>query len=406
VERAEPEEFFPDWSKMPRILQQRYFELAEKEAKRMMKRASKYAEMRTWLSGMLRFTPLKPFGDWEDLVVACVDGSDSPIISSRVGVRYGLFASASMLFRGIDNLGVEDYASNYYADHQVRDPERFTKILDLLTVNYERTMALQCLKEQQPDLVMIDGSFFGYRTGCSQILREQIQFADETLGEEFSKGRQLVERITEKTLDLLKSGRALGIIKRVNTAAIDGLIAYKYGEKACVGANDRAILSALLDENSVFAYDSLQRNFLILNWFRVTARDKRGQPPDKIMDEAKRRLEVQIEADLGDRRLLDVVSGTKRFFVRPTMEQPPICVEFWGQSQPELVEKALWYVVRSKDPATGLPFPLDLVDNLVSLPRGVAKEFAEEVEAHLLRAGVDSQTLLGIFGWYNPQKEE
>jgi len=42
----------------------------------------------------------------------------------------------------------------------------------------------------------------------------------------------------------------------------------------------------------------------------------------------------------------------------------------------------------------------------VSLPRGLGREFVNEIEAELLRRGFSRQSLAALFARYNPQKDE
>ena len=57
--------------------------------------------------------------------------------------------------------------------------------------------------------------------------------------------------------------------------------------------------------------------------------------------------------------------------------------------------------------ATGLPFPLDLVDENVSLPENLTREFVEEVEALLIKdKELNKISLQNHFLSINPQKEE
>jgi len=72
----------------------------------------------------------------------------------------------------------------------------------------------------------------------------------------------------------------------------------------------------------------------------------------------------------------------------------------------ELRNLILSYVLSTASPGTGLPIPLDLVDELVSLPRGLGREFVNEIEAELLRKGFSKESLIAIFARYNPQKDE
>lgn len=401
-------EELPDWSRMPKVLQQRFFELAEAEAERLFRlrieNFKKIGEMRK----SLPIERLIPHEGWNDMLVACVDGSDSPVTSDRVGVRYGLVAAGYKLFRGMDPIDVEEYMSDYYCDGQLMPKEKFTKILDLITTYYERLIALDALRRHRPDILMVDGSFFGYRSRCSEILDDEINWSPFGMGRRtFARGRELVEAITDMTIELLRSGRAVGIIKRVSTVAIDGWIAMSKGDKECLDLNDRSILNYLTLPGEVFWYHkAFKEHFDELNWYRTFAKEvKKGRPED-VIEKIRKKLKLQIKTDLGDESYVEHVRSTLRCYVKTSQETPPVCVEFWKGSDGSWMEKVLWYIYSSYDPATGLPFALDIVDSLVSLPRGVAKEFAEEVEARLLISGIDHNILWSIFYRFNPQKEE
>jgi hypothetical protein len=57
--------------------------------------------------------------------------------------------------------------------------------------------------------------------------------------------------------------------------------------------------------------------------------------------------------------------------------------------------------------ATGLPFPIDLIDENVTLPAGFTNEFVEEIEAQLVRdPELDKLDLANNFAPINPQKKE
>ena len=57
--------------------------------------------------------------------------------------------------------------------------------------------------------------------------------------------------------------------------------------------------------------------------------------------------------------------------------------------------------------ATGLPLPLDLIDQDVGIPRGFTQEFVEEIEATLARdPDLDKFELETRFSSLNPQKRE
>ncbi|MEM1791509.1 MAG: DNA double-strand break repair nuclease NurA [Nitrososphaerota archaeon] len=404
---AQPElDGYPDWSRMPKVLQTRFFELAEAEAQKLIQANIINADLIKKLKSMLKIRRLESYEGWEELLVACVDGSDTPVCNERIGLRYALFASAYKLFKGLDGLE-EEFISDYYSDRQIIPHDKFSKIVELFMTYYERLMAQRVLKKYSPDILLLDGSFFGYRTRCSEILDEEIDWIPFGKDTGFKTGRELVKEVTKLTIELIESGRALGVIKRVNTASIDGWFAYKDPTSKPIHLNDRTLLNMIMEARTLFSYDeAFSVNFNILNWYRNVSKESKGKDPETILNETIRRLEVQIKADLGDKSYLQYIIDMKRCYIKTMDDYPPVCVEFWKGSDPEWVKKALWYVYASRDPATGLPFPLDIVDSLVSLPKSVAKEFAEEVEARLLRVGVEQSVLLTLFSRFNPQKEE
>ncbi len=404
---AQPElDEYPNWSRMPRVLQTRFFELAEAEAQKLIQSNIIDVDFIKKLRDMLKISRLDSYEDWEELLVACVDGSDTPACNERVGLRYALFASAYKLFKGLDGFE-EEFISDYYSDRQIMSHDKFSKIVELFMTYYERLIAHLALKKHSPDILLLDGSFFGYRTRCSEILNEDIDWTPFNRNTRFKTGKELVDEITRLTVELIKSGKALGVIKRVNTAAIDGWVAYKNPTGKPIFLNDRTLLSMIMETCTLFSYDeAFDVNFNILNWYRNVSKELKGEDPETILKETERRFRVQIKADLGDESYLQYIMDMRRCYIKTIDDCPPVCVEFWKGSNPNWIKKALWYVYASKDTATGLPFPLDIVDNLVSLPKGVAREFAEEIEARLLRAGMEQNVLLTLFSRFNPQKEE
>jgi len=82
----------------------------------------------------------------------------------------------------------------------------------------------------------------------------------------------------------------------------------------------------------------------------------------------------------------------------------PACIELGSGIDQDLV---LSYLQASANPATGLPFPIDLIDEIISFDRELASEFADEVEARLLlSSGLDVDHVYGEFESINPQKPE
>jgi len=141
--------------------------------------------------------------------------------------------------------------------------------------------------------------------------------------------------------------------------------------------------------------------------------------PELILRKTEKRIYLQLIADLTPRKpgvgewksyentpVVRAARSTKRVFVKSVEDIPPICVEFSSKMPPRMRELVLSYVFGTANPATGLPLALDLVDDLVSLPRGVCREFVNEIEGEMLRRGFSRESLLAVFSRYNPQKEE
>ena len=94
----------------------------------------------------------------------------------------------------------------------------------------------------------------------------------------------------------------------------------------------------------------------------------------------------------------------RRLYLRLSAYAAPACIEFGDEVDQDL---ALSYLLSSGNPATGLPFPIDIIDEVVSFDRRLASEFADEIEARLLLgSSVDVDQVYGEFESINPQKPE
>ncbi len=415
----------PDFLKIPRPLQERFYAAAEEEARILAEQIDKFSSSVEEISRLVRgvVREVDVTDEWRNLLIGVVDGSDLPAVSERIGIRYGLYSVAYKLFRGLDPV---DRGEWFYGDRvsggigSLR--ESFLKILDLLTTYYERYTANTLLGEV--DMLMIDGSFFGYRAGCSMVKWDELNWRDSLTGNTFKRVYDLIARINELTIRLIESGKVFGVIKRVATMAIDGYICYRYGPQKGVALGDRSILSLFMKRGEVFDYDEIfgpEMRFDALTWYRGISRERTWskRPPSEVLNEAVRRVQVQLLADLTPykgkgagrqlqegREIVEAARSTKRVFVKTVDDVPPVCIEFSSRMPEELRRAALSYVVSAANPDTGLPLPLDLVDNLVSLPRGLGREFVNEIEAELLRRGFSRQSLAALFARYNPQKDE
>ncbi|MEM4311767.1 MAG: DNA double-strand break repair nuclease NurA [Nitrososphaerales archaeon] len=395
-----------DWSKLPRRLQDEYFHIAKEEAekcKQILKmRSKKISEIKKFL----RFQAIEEDFDWRSLKVGVVDGSNSKVLSERVGIRYGVYAACYQIYEG-DKLIDEDFFGDYLVQNQIDESELATRILSLKRVLLERMVALKCLEEKDLDYFIIDGSFFGYRGDIPLSLNEIVEVNREPL-----IVKDLIREITNFTLKLLDSKRVIGIIKRSRLSAIDGWLAHKFkGEDRCMGTSDKYILSLTMPPKTLFSYESLLGNpysYLHFDKFRKLFRKlfKRSNERDGIdmaiiLEKAEDEIDVIIKA-LGCSR--EDFFSTKRYYVRCTPNANPFEVEAHKDMD---IKPMLAYFLNFYNEATGLPFPLDLVDESITLPSGFLREFVEEIEAQLIKdEEVSKEHIFLTFTQINPQKQE
>ena len=418
------------FSKLPTKLQETFFELAAIAASKISEILRVEESKLKGLRGLLKFRKV-PDGDVGKLRVGVVDGSISPRLSERLGLRMGVYAASYMVFDGdeiISDNDDESMEAGYLMSPQTGSSLHTKKILSLLCTLLERDLALRCMKRYDVDLMLIDGSFYGFRTRCSEI--KDKKFRDlgiegvEFRGKNLEKGIDLVKEIYAKTLSLKRSGKVIGVIKRVRTAAIDGwILSRNWSPEETLNRNDRAILRALMKVGEYFDYADLlgskwgYLHFSALkgwfNYVKKTIRDLPGsQKLSKALEYVDNKLRLQIVTDLCpsnppkalESEVFREVIGTRRIYVRLSPYAPPACIEFGDKID---IEWVLSYLRKITNPATGLPFPLDLVDENISVDRRLAMEFADEVESRLLQnPELDADNTYGEFESINPQKAE
>jgi len=398
----EAQESPPDWLKLPVKLQHQFFEHAAAEAQRTKKLLVEQKRRLEEVGKLLSFKSIPEDDSWKDWRIAVVDGSDSPVMSERIGGRFGTYSAGYHIFGGME-LVEEEYFSGYMTDDQVGNREASQKVLGLLTTELEREAALKCL-EKDVDLIMIDGPFFGFRPRCRIVAEKDIAMPRPR------KGSDLVKRLVEMSQELLDCGKAVGIVKRIETAAIDGWTILKTGNRdLALSRNDKDILASFMKPGESFSYEEhfgspdafnyLSRLAWAFGRFYTT---EGGRSMESIYRACRGDVERNIRRDINCDP--SQILRTARYFVRCSYPAPPFAIEVKPGTE---IEPLLAFCEATCNKATGLPLALDLMDQDIGIPRGFTREFVEEIEATLARdPDLDKFELETRFSSLNPQKQE
>ncbi|MCS7102517.1 MAG: DNA double-strand break repair nuclease NurA [Candidatus Korarchaeum sp.] len=382
-----------EWMSLPHALQTVFFERVEEEASSLIGVIERLDEC---LSSIRNF--LSRFFEGYDerdssLRIGAVDGSRSPELSERLGVRYGVLTAGAVILEGGRRVG-ERYYAGQFKRRQALSKEASGYLLELLSEYSERKLALEVLNEV--DFLFIDGSFYGFVYPVLRMKKRKV------FGE---KEEELFEEVCGITERLIKSGKVAGVVKRSHTRAIGGYIVAKstpeFKEvRELSTVIDKLILSALMPPKSIFRYESLlgDENVIVYTEAARTF-DKYGESQDLIEVARKKAYEPfeRLKLDLeGFRRM-------RRVQVKAHSGVPVCEIE-----HPSIFEKLL-DVMTSRDmfsEATGLPLAIDMIDSLVNIGAKFTEEYVSEVEARLLEklSGRNPELVKWFFQLLNPQK--
>lgn len=391
-------EEFLEWIKLPQDLQHKFFELAGQEAARLTETIQRLnlglKELKDRLQSYIHRLPTSS----EISTVAAVDGSRSPRLNERLGVRYGVFTSGAVILKGFEERE-QTFGAGVFKRNQAFSADKSKYFFDLLATHTERKMALEVL--DRCDLLILDGSFYGF---IYYVLRMK---KSGMLGE--SEERILRETV-EATETLKKSGKVIGVIKRSRTRAIGGYLTLKGDlDNLFTTTLDKLILTILMPEKSYFSYEELLGEGLVQVYTRIARVAARltpeSQTREDLMAEAEKEILIPFDV-LGLGR--DLLKGLKRLQVKFSKELPPCEVEY-----PSTIGEAELLKVLGQrsffNEATNLPIALDLVDSMVGLPSKFTEEFVSEVEGRVLEAAVKNrqsqETVKTFFTLLNPQKQ-
>jgi hypothetical protein len=397
---VKPAETCTEWTKIPKRMQHQFFELAAEEASRAKLRLLEDKRKLVEIGKLLKFRDAIPNEEWKEWRICVVDGSDSPVMSERVGGRFGAYGVTYHIYEGLE-LVEEDYYSGQFVDPQLGDSEASMKMLSMLTTCLERDVAIECL-EKNVDLLLIDGSFFGFRPRCRIIHNHHVP------SDEFKDGAQLVNHVVEASLKLLKSEKAVGIIKRVQTAALEGWLTYTGKRNLALNRNDKDILSSLMKEKQHFSYEDAFGDPIMFNYFTrlATAYDRYAVKVSRSMESIFKACKDDVERNVRRDLMLDArqIFKTSRHFIRCTYPAAPFCYETSINCQ---LKDLIALFIGVQNNSTGLPLPLDLTDQDITLPAGFTQELVEEIEANLVKdPDLDKYEVENHFASLNPQKQE
>ncbi|MGQ9469394.1 MAG: DNA double-strand break repair nuclease NurA [Nitrososphaerales archaeon] len=366
---------------MPRPLIDAFFQLAEEHATSTVKRIRE-AEKR--IHSIAKFiqpksvTPTKA-----SITVATVDGSKSPKSSDRLGTRVAVLSAGYKIFK--DEALIKEQFYGQAISEGLFEGRIFTALTNLKMLGMERLAALEALEKGNPDLLIIDGPFLSSLYPLSLVIQRYAHEASK-----------LVASVANATLKLIDSNKAIGIIKRSALRAIDGWLLVRGDKDFLTNTKDKHILTRLMPPSSYWAYEWLMddpfAHSRALFWARV--KELKGKD---AFNYAKANFER------GQKRFgIEPLPKLKRGYIRFSSETPPFEVELPANMSIEEIAKK---IIPLCNTATGLPFPLDLLDADISLDKRVAKAFADEVEARVLNAE-NPKAVKDYFTGINPQKEE
>lgn len=415
-------------SRLPFKLQVDLYEHAKRAAARVFKEIESEREKLYRINNLLRFRDIPEVLN-KDLRIGAVDGSSSPTFSDRLGYRIGVYATCYMVFDGseiISDKDDENMDGGYIMVNQRGDIQQTRKILTLLMTAREREKALRCIEKYDVDILLIDGSFYGFRTRCSEI--KKLDLAEMGISE-YKTGLELINHILELTRKIVKSGKAVGVIKRLRTCALDGwLLSKTWNTDSMIDRNDRSILRSVMPCGKYFDYRDIcegEWTYLhyssLITWYNEMVKNHIIREDNTLEENMKNayeyvhnKLKTQIVSDLSSSTsstelknnigegLVKEITSRPRIHARLSRYAAPICLELGEGVE---LDTVLAYSFKNVNMVTGIPFPIDLVDEQISLEKEIAREFAEEVEARLLlESKISSEEVEARLEPLNPQK--
>jgi len=181
-----------EWLKLPNDLQHRFYELAEKESNSVKEKISELRKEIEELKVLLRGKVFELKRSKRKYVVAAVDGSRSPTLSERLGVRYGVFSVGTVYLDG--NNRREEFGAGVFKRRQALSQDESKYMFDISSLYYERQFAEKAIDNS--DLVLIDGSFYGFVYTALKMKQQGYygEYHDQVVRNTFELTNRLIER--------------------------------------------------------------------------------------------------------------------------------------------------------------------------------------------------------------------
>ncbi|NWG08771.1 MAG: DNA double-strand break repair nuclease NurA [Nitrososphaerales archaeon] len=391
------------WKNLPIDLQERFYYEAEEEAGRLLDAIAEVEravdEGRRKISNS--FENLKKTDRM--MTIAAIDSSRSVTPGEKLGARFTVYSVGMVVVRGLEKMEEPRYGAGRLRTSQSSSSEFTRYLLALLQDLEERKMALHALERGDVDLVLIDGSFFGFSYEVFRIRREGLMTASM---------ERLLKETYDATQELINSRRCIGVVKRSRTRAIGGFLSYKEKRRhPLVSLSDKFILTLVMPPSTILKYPTLLTGPQSFKIYSRLATQMGASVStfdfDKELDNARRWvLDTFIGAfQISKEEAEDIISSLNRMYVRIFKEDSPFEMEYPTNVNMQMILDYLGNQVNFNE-ATGLPIALDMVDELVSIPREFTRDFAQEVEARIAQKYDGKlEAIRAFFTNLNPQKE-
>ena len=336
----------------------------------------------------------------EGLTIASVDGSRSPEPTKRLGGDFAVYSAGLLKLKG--KQVIENRFAVGKADSVRTQQVDLANLLSAKTIAAERQVAVAAVKDA--DLVLLDGSFYGFAGEVTSVLRGRAAESAQQMGE----WSDAIRVVLERTEELIQSGKCIGVIKRSHTRAISGWLSMKGGTTVLAGLTDKHILNRKLASLSYFDYGMLLKEDSLLTYSMLAYNLASRREKEPTLEALRRARELAASRFTKAFRRpfgFDVdPSRLRRIQVRPFSDASPCELEIPASVSKNLLEALL--DLENFSEATGLPHAIDMIDEYVGIPRAFTKDFVHEVEARV--TSLTPATLAGVRGFFvglNPQKE-